>query len=154
MPDAVPVPTGDVVRLVVTVEVDDATWRRRREGRRRPDASFGLRLEVELAGGSRVLLRDDRGWTTGLRSVGGPAAPLDVWEHLREEDVLATALPTALPEVDLEHPGPEDLAAYEELADLAAAAGVVVGAEHLRAVPHVVEPGPRLVSALRPPPAG
>ena len=153
-PDPAPAPTGDVFRLVVTADVDDATWRRRREGRRHPDLSFGLRLEVALADGRRVLLRDDRGWSQGLRSVGGPGAALDAWEHLREDEVRATVLPVALPDVDLDHPAPEDLGTYEELAALAAHAGLLVGAGHLRAVPHEVELGPRLASVLRPPAVG
>lgn len=110
----------------------------------RVDASFSARLDAVLADGRRVVVLDDRGWTTALRSTGGGALP-DVWSTMTAEEVRGTARDVVGPDDD----GPEGEASYWAfLADILRRQGVDVAADDLRRVPHEVVLSDRVLARL------
>lgn len=96
---------------------------------------------LETAGGSRLVLHSERGFSSTL--VGGDDDACWV-DHLSIETLLADVLTTVLPDDDddgAEHP-------WEWLAALAAGQGLTVAPEQLQAVPYEVEFSPRLLALL------
>jgi len=107
------------------------------------DASFVVHEFAVLADGRRLTLHTERGFTTGVRTVGR-AEPVDPWAHLTVEELTADVLTTVLPDDDdgEEHP-------WEWLAGLLRRHGVEASVERLKAVPYTVEFGERLAERLR-----
>lgn len=96
----------------------------------------GLHVDVHefavLDGGRRLTLHKDRGFSSSDKH---PTA-----DHV-ERSVLTTVLPDDAEATSEDHP-------WEWLAALIADQGVAVTPEQLRAVPYVVELGPRLSAVL------
>lgn len=119
------------VRLVTSLDVDD-----RAAGN---GVAVSAKHELELAGGRRVLLLDDRGWG----SSGG-------WASTSVETVCETARTVVGPdepadgqpraEVEAEH--------WAHLASAALRRGVSVSASELAQLPHDVDIGARLLVRL------
>jgi hypothetical protein len=110
-------------RLVTTVSPgrgDDRRW-----------TSTAAHLALETDDGRRVTLLDDRGWAS-------TAPPAEKWAS--RADVEETARTVVGPDEppDGVTPAQEDAAHREHLAAVAAAAGVVVTADELAALPHDV----------------
>ena len=97
------------------------------------DQSFSVSEFVTLEDGGRVILHEDRGFTTGLRSTGR-SDPGELREHMTLESLTRSVLNTVLPDDDKpaeDHP-------YSWLADLARARGLNVTADELRSLPYEV----------------
>jgi hypothetical protein len=95
--------------------------------------SFSVSEFVTLEDGRRVLLHEDRGFTIGLRSSGGPGSG-DIREHQTLESMTRNVLNVVLPDDDEcaeDHP-------WSWLADLARARGLDVTADDLRGLPYEV----------------
>jgi hypothetical protein len=141
-------PGGRVVRLGAWCDVSDLTWRLRTEGR--PSRSFSADVHeyAVLADGTRLTLRDDRGWSSHLQVLGDDAGTIsrDQWDHITEEHVRQDTLTVVLPDMlaDGTESEPVEDHPYDELAELLADHGVHVSADDLRGLPYDVELGPRL----------
>jgi hypothetical protein len=97
------------------------------------DKSFTVSEFVTLEDGRRVVLHDDRGFTTGLRSTG-TTDPGPLREHVTLDSLARDVLSVVLPDEDVpaeDHP-------YAWLADLARARGLNVSADDLRGLPYDV----------------
>jgi hypothetical protein len=106
-------------------------------GPRRPDdarsQSFSVSEFVTLEDGRRVILHEDRGFTTALRSTAR-SDPGDLREHTTLESLTRDVLNVVLPDDDepaADHP-------YSWLADLARARGLNVTADDLRSLSYEV----------------
>jgi hypothetical protein len=98
-----------------------------------PDQSFSVSEFVLLEDGRRVILHEDRGFTTGLRSAV-TSDPGDLREHLTLEHLTRDVLTVVLPDGENaaeDHP-------YSWLADLARARGLKVSADDLRSLAYEV----------------
>ncbi|WP_369056287.1 hypothetical protein [Kineococcus terrestris] len=126
------------MRLVTSVELDEVTEPDPEE--RRVAASALLALEV--TGGRRVVLLDDRGWAA--------SGPPGLWSRTFPEEVERTARVVVGPDEPFDGSSPEEAAAryWAHLAATARSRGVDVDAEELAALPHDVELGPRLRARL------
>lgn len=110
--------------------------------------SVSARLQAELADGRRVVLLDDRGWTS-RRSDGG-----DPWEHESVEAIGHHALTVVGPDEpneDADQDGAE-AAHWDALARVLHNAGIDVSAAELAALPHEVELSDRVASRIGQPP--
>jgi hypothetical protein len=97
------------------------------------DQSFSVSEFVTLEDGRRVILHEDRGFTTGLRSTGR-SGPGDLREPVTLESLTQDVLSVVLPDDDEsteDHP-------WSWLADLARARGLNVTADDLRNLPYEV----------------
>ncbi|WP_369130448.1 hypothetical protein, partial [Modestobacter roseus] len=119
-----------VTRLLTSAEVDD---------RAGAGVSVSTRLELELVDGSRVLLLDDRGWS----SSGG-------WDTVSVADADRTARMVVGPDEPFGGRSQEQVAAahWDELARTARSLGVAVDGATLRLLPHDVALSPRLLARL------
>jgi hypothetical protein len=106
-------------------------------GPQRPDdaraESFSVSEFVTLEDGRRVILHEDRGFTTALRSTGR-SDPGELREHMTIESLTRDVLNVVLPDDDEpveDHP-------WSWLADLARARGLDVTADDLRSLPYEV----------------
>jgi hypothetical protein len=122
-----------VERLITTAEADD----------RAPDhpyVSVHARHEAVLTDGRRVLLLDDRGWSSNQR-----------WTALTVQDVEETARMVVGPDEppDGRSREEEEAGHWSHLADVLRAHRVSVGAGELRRLPHDVVLGERLLSRMR-----
>lgn len=103
---------------------------------RSADASsqnFSVSEFVTLEDGRRVILHEDRGFTTALRSTGR-SDPGELREHMTIESLTRDVLNVVLPDEDEsaeDHP-------YSWLADLARARGLRATADGLRSLPYEV----------------
>lgn len=106
-----------VARLVTLVDVAAGA----------PGTSFSARHEAELADGRRVLLLDDRGWTSS-----GAAASID--------EVVGTARVVVGPDEPFAGRSADEMEAdhWDYLADILRKQGVVVDADALKRLPHDV----------------
>jgi hypothetical protein len=106
-------------------------------GPQRPDdarsQSFSVSEFVTLEDGRRVILHEDRGFTTALRSTGTPD-PGDLRDHTTLEDMTRDVLNVVLPDDD----EPAEDHPYSWLADLAQARGLNVTADDLRSLSYEV----------------
>ncbi|KIH99714.1 hypothetical protein LP52_05665 [Streptomonospora alba] len=95
--------------------------------------------EAELADGSRVVLLDDRGWT----SSGG-------WARTSAEDIRATARVVVGPDEPFGGRSQANMEAdhWVSLQLVAERRGFLVDAAELRQAPHDVELGPRVLARL------
>jgi hypothetical protein len=140
-----------ISRLVTHVDITD----------RVPDTcqiSISARHEAELVDGGRLLLLDDRGWTS-LPSISaiskGPGD--DSWQRdvaerveLSVEEIERTARVVVGPDEPYEEQSREEAEAahWAHLAAVLARHGVVVDAEALRSLPHDVVLSGRLLARV------
>lgn len=117
------------------------------------EMSVSARLEAELADGSRVVVLDDRGWTSGQRWVStgdDTPEPTDIWTATSVRDIRETARVVVGPDE------PVDGMSYAEaeadhrayLAEILHERGVTVAAAELADLPHDVELSRRLLTRL------
>lgn len=143
-----------VTRLVTRVDVND-------ENSDAHQMSVAARHEAELADGRRVLLLDDRGWTSAaLRASWGDEVPdsesrpeqLDTWALTSVEDVEETARVVVGPDEPFDEHSQEDMEAdhWAYLAGVLGQQGVVVGAMELKRLPHDVVLSERLLARIGP----
>ena len=118
-------------RLITTAEADDPD---------RPHVSVRARQEAVLTDGRRVLLLDDRGWSSNQR-----------WAALSVEDAEETARVVVGPDEPPEGRSREEEEAghWSHLAAILRGHRVAVGVEELRALPHDVVLGERLLELVR-----
>jgi hypothetical protein len=136
-----------VTRLVTLVDVRDEVADARQ-------MSVSARHEAELADGRRVVLLDDRGWTSSaLRASWGEVPDgdsrrdqLDTWAVTSVEDVEETARVVVGPDEPAEGCSQEDAEAdhWAYLAGVLRQQGVVVDALELKRLPHDVVLSERL----------
>ena len=131
-----------VTRLVTLTDVQPAA-----DG---ATASVSARLEAELADGRRMVLLDDRGWSTSLRGAG--ADDPDPWAYTSAEEIAETARVVVGPD---EPYGDRTRADMEEghwhtLAETLRGQGVAVSASELAQLPHDVVVSDALAARLRP----
>lgn len=118
---------GRVVGLGAICDLDPRTPDRARSH------SFSVSEFVTLEDGRRVTLREDRGFTTGLRSTAR-SDPGDLREHLTLDSLTRDVLNVVLPDDD----EPAEDHPYPWLADLARARGLDVSADDLRSLAYEV----------------
>ena len=128
-----------VRRLVTHVELRDAGAR---------SLSVSARLEAVLEDGRRVTLLDDRGWTESLGGAGqdGP----DIWADMSVAEIEETARTVVGPDEPFGGHTQEHMERthWDHLAGVLRAQGVPVDGERLRALPHEVVLGRRLLARL------
>jgi hypothetical protein len=134
-----------VTRLVTLVDVQD-------EVADASQMSVSARHEAELADGRRVLLLDDRGWTSTaliaypVGEVPDGEDPPDIWAMTSIEDIEETARVVVGPDEPFGEHSQEDMEAshWAHLADVLRQQGIVVDALELRRLPHDVVLSERL----------
>jgi len=132
-----------VSRLSTVVELADGSDARR--------LSVSARHEAVLADGRRVVLLDDRGWTEELRvTAGGDAPPLGIWAHETVAEIERTARVVVGPDEPFEGRTQAEMEAthWERLAGVLQQEGIEIRAADLRALPHDVELGDRVLARL------
>ncbi|MFC4241841.1 hypothetical protein ACFOYW_00530 [Gryllotalpicola reticulitermitis] len=104
--------------------------------------SVAARLELELDDGRRVLLLDDRGWSSSLPAAGWAGVPI--------AEIEATARMVVGPDAAYDGWTAEQIADghWATIARLAASRGAAITGDELRGLRHDVVIGPRL-RALR-----
>jgi hypothetical protein len=141
-----------VTRLVTLVDVNDEVADTRQ-------MSVSARHEAALADGRRVLLLDDRGWTSSaLRAFWPPEGAdgesrrdqLDTWAVMSVEDIEETARVVVGPDEPAEGRSQADAEAdhWAHLADVLRQQGVVVDALDLKQLPHDVVLSERLLARI------
>lgn len=130
--------SGTVARLVTFAEV-------REDGSDERQMSISARHEAVLQDGRRLLLLDDRGWTTSVRGAD------DIWAVTSVEEIESEARMVVGPDEPFEGRTQADMEAdhWAYLAEILRAQGVVVEAKELRELPHEVVLGERLLARLR-----
>ena len=136
-----------IARLITYTDLND--W----PGQPAGQVSCSAVLKAELVDGGEVVLLHDRGWSAGVRFVGG-GGPSDQWGYVTQEDVEETARIVVGPDE------PADGESYEEAARmhwsfLAAVLednGVAASADDLRSLAHVVVLSERLLARIAGPP--
>jgi hypothetical protein len=129
-----------VIRIVTLADVGE-----------HPDArsiSVSARLEAVLDDGRRLLLLDDRGWTSSLRGAG--ADEVDVWAGTSEDEIAETTRVVVGPDEPFGGRSQADMETghWNALADKLRAQGVTVDASELMELPHDVVLSDRLLAAL------
>jgi hypothetical protein len=111
--------------------------------------SVAARHEAVLDDGRRVILLDDRGWTSGLRGAG-VEEDTDAWRFATEREISETARVVVGPDEPFGGRTQADMERdhWRALADKLGADGVVVDADELRKLPHDVVLGERLCARL------
>jgi hypothetical protein len=135
-----------VTRLVTLVDVND-------ENSDAHQMSVSARHEAELPDGRRVLLLDDRGWTSAAltaSSVGEVIDQPDIWAVTTVEDIEETARVVVGPDEPPEGRSQEQAEAdhWSYLADGLRQQGVVVDALELKRLPHDVVLSERLLARI------
>lgn len=128
-----------VVRLETHAELeDDATDRFR--------LSVSLRHEAVLSDGRRLLLLDDRGWSSSISR----SSPDGIWSMTSAEEIEKTARVAVGPDEPPAGRSHEDMAAdhWAMLAETLGRQGVVIEPAVLRGSPHTVVLGEHLRSRL------
>jgi hypothetical protein len=130
----------EVVRLVTVADLRETVGVR--------DMSVSARLEAVLADGRRVVLLDDRGWTSSLRGAG--ADTMDAWEASSEAEIAETARAVVGPDEAYGGRSQSDMEVghWNTLAETLHRNGVAVDAEGLRQLPHDVVLTDRLRARL------
>jgi hypothetical protein len=140
-----------VTRLVTLVDVDDDASDARQ-------MSVAARHEAALAGGRRVLLLDDRGWSSSaLRAtwrevpdVDSPRDQPDIWALTSVEEIEETARVVVGPDEPPEGYSQEHMEAthWAYLADVLRKQGVVVDPLELKRLPHEVVISEQLLARI------
>jgi hypothetical protein len=125
-----------VARLVTLVDVED-------DGPPR-QMSVSARHEAELADGRRVLLLDDRGWSTSMNDDS------DIWAATSVEEIEETARVVVGPDEAFGRRSPEEMEAHHwaYLAGILRQQGVVVDVLDLKGLPHDVVLTERLLARV------
>jgi hypothetical protein len=115
--------------------------------------SLSARHEAELADGRRVLLLDDRGWSSGPPQVYGdrPREPApDIWSVTSRYDIEETARMIVGPDEPLDGDTQADAEAHYWgcLAGILERQGISAEPEDLRRLPHDVVLSERLLARL------
>ena len=143
-----------VTRLVTLVDVNE-------ENSDAHQMSVSARHEAELADGRRVLLLDDRGWTSAaLRASWGDEVSdsesrpeqLDTWALTSVDDIEETARVVVGPDEPFDTRSQEDMEAdhWAYLAEVLRQQGVVADALELKRLPHDVVLSGRLQARIGP----
>jgi hypothetical protein len=113
------------------------------------EMSVSARLEAVLDDGRRVILLDDRGWTSALRGAGVDDET-DAWRFASEREISETARVVVGPDEPFGDRTQADMERdhWRRLAETLGAEGVVVGAGELQELPHDVVLGERLHARL------
>jgi hypothetical protein len=134
-----------VVRLVTIVDLrdDDAGPEARR-------MSVRARHEAELEDGRRVVLLDDRGWTSELFVTGGGEPPEGIWADETVEEIARTARFVVGPDEPFAGRTRAEMDAghWETLAGVLQREGTAVDHAGLAALPHDVELSHRLLARI------
>jgi hypothetical protein len=147
---------ASVLRLVTAVDLCDD------HGSSAPTLSFSARLDAVLDDGRRIVLLDDRGWTSQVCVAWDHepspeererAARLGPWFGQTVEEIEETARQVVGPDEAFGDLTQEDMAAahWEALAGTLRAQGVEAEAAGLRALPHDVELGERVLARIEEP---
>jgi hypothetical protein len=101
--------------------------------------TVAARHEAVLDDGRRVILLDDRGWTSALRGAGVDEGT-DAWQFASEREISETARAVVGPDEPFGDHTQADMERHHWrwLAEKLAAEGVVVDADELRRLPHDV----------------
>jgi hypothetical protein len=116
--------------------------------------SVSARHEAELLDGRRVLLLDDRGWSSRLLTASSagalPEEQPDIWTTTSIEEIEETARTVVGPDEPPEGFSPEDAetAHWTYLSDVLRRHGVVVEPLGLKGLPHDVALSERLLARL------
>jgi hypothetical protein len=140
-----------VARLETLADVDD-------DAGDAGQMSVSVRHEAVLEDGRRLLLLDDRGWSSSLNTYrqddvpddgSWPDAALDAWAV---QDIEQTARMVAGPDEPFDGRSQEDAETdhWAWLAALLGRQGVVADAEELKRLPHDVVLSERLLARARP----
>jgi hypothetical protein len=131
-----------VVRLVTFADVreDDADARR---------ISVSARHEAVLDDGRRLLLLDDRGWSSTMRGAGANEVA-DIWATMSEHEVVETARVVVGPDEPFGDHSQDDMEAdhWNALAETLRTQGVAVAGGELRQLPHEVVLSDRLLARV------
>jgi hypothetical protein len=139
-----------VARLVTLLDV--------RDDNAGAQMSVSARHEAVLVDGRRVLLLDDRGWSSSLVQVGG--APVgdasradvvpDIWAVTPVEDIEETARQVVGPDEPFDGRSQEDMEAdhWSYLAGILRQEGVIVDALELKRLPHDIVLSERLLARV------
>jgi hypothetical protein len=132
-----------VVRLVTIADVRDE------EGADPNRMSVSARHEAELDDGRRVLLLDDRGWTSVLRGAGVEEFA-DVWATTSAREIESTTRMVVGPDEPFGERTWEDMEAdhWAAMAEVLREHGVVADAQELKQLPHEVVLSDRLRARL------
>ena len=142
-----------VTRLVTFVDLAEGVGDTRQ-------TSFSARHEAVLLDGRRVLLLDDRGWSSSLHIafLAGDASdgdsrreqPPDIWAMTSVEDIEQTARMVVGPDEPTNGYSQEDAEQghWAYLSDVLGQHGVVVDASDLRRLPHDVVLSDRLLARV------
>ena len=140
-----------VTRLVTLVDVQDDVADPRQ-------MSVSALHEAVLEDGRRVLLLDDRGWTSAALTASWGEVPdgesrrdqLDTWAVTSVEDIEETARVVVGPDEPAEGRSQADAEAdhWAHLADVLRQQGVVVDALELKQLPHDVVLSERLLARI------
>jgi hypothetical protein len=130
-----------VSRLVTVADLRESTDPR--------EMSVAARHEAVLDDGRRVVLLDDRGWTSGLRGAGVDETT-DAWRFTSEREIAETARVVVGPDEPFGGRTQADMERdhWSRLAQELRAEGVVIAADELRALRHDVVLGDRLRARL------
>jgi len=120
----------DARRLITSIDIDETAGPEFNKDRR---LSISALHELELAGGRRLTLLDDRGWAA--------AGPSGIWSYESVETLTQTARTVVGPDEPPEGRSYEEEAAlhWAFLAGIAQEQGVSVEAGELAALPHDVD---------------
>lgn len=141
-----------VARLVTLVDVNDDVADARR-------MSVSARHEVVLVDGRRLLLLDDRGWSSSLRTSWTGEVPAgdsrredvpDIWAETSVKDIEDEARVVVGPDEPFDGRSQEDMDAehWAYLTEILRQQGVVVDALELKRLPHDVVLSERLLARV------
>src|SRR5262245_64664323 len=113
--------------------------------------SFSARHEAVLSDGRRLILLDDRGWTSSTLTAEGPdgvrrASEGGVWDGISAEEIHKTARTVVGPDEPVDGHSYEeaDAAHWDHLARVLGEQGLTADAADLKALPHDVVLSERL----------
>jgi hypothetical protein len=129
-----------VVRIVTLTDVGE-----------HPDArsiSVSARLEAVLDDGRRLVLLDDRGWTSSLR--GADADEADIWAGTSEDEIAETARVVVGPDEPFGGRSQADMETdhWNALSGKLRAQGVTISGSELMQLAHNVVLSDRLLAGL------
>jgi hypothetical protein len=140
-----------VTRLVTLVDVND-------ENSDAHQMSVSARHEAVLTDGRRVVLLDDRGWTSAALTASWGEVPdggsrrdqLDTWALTSVEDIEETARVVVGPDEPADGYSQEEMEAghWAYMADVLRQQGVVVRSVELKRLPHDVVLSERLLARI------
>jgi hypothetical protein len=124
-----------VTRLVTVVDVDDNAADARQ-------MSVSARHEAVLANGHRVLLLDDRGWSS--------SGPPNIWATTSVEDIVDTARVVVGPDEPFGGRSYGDMETdhWADLSEVLRRQGIVADALELKRLPHDVVLSERLLARI------